>query len=152
MTSDRSVLMYQRLAAICEALRAGPENADSLWQQAARDYATTEAPDAEVKSALDSRDVAAFQKILSDWLSDRKPLPVEDRTLLKRAMKMFRKRMKFTRLDDESRLGVGATTKGESSAIVGIMPPVEHPIEVWDELVRQKRLGDADDGMYGLVD
>ena len=38
----------------------------------------------------------------------------------KRAMKALRKRLKVTRLDDESRLGGDAMTKGERSRITAV--------------------------------
>ncbi len=41
------------------------------------------------------------------------PAAAADADTLRRAMKAFKKRLKLTRLDDESRLGHGAMTKGE---------------------------------------
>jgi len=152
MNEPRNALLYRRLDALCEQLAGQPAASDLLWREAARDYATTEAPDEQVAAALAARDVAAFQKILAEWTADRRPLPIEDRTLLKRAMKAFRKRLKMTRLDDESRLGVGATTKGHQSGVVGITPPHEFPSEVWEELARQGRLKADRHGVYELVD
>lgn len=70
---------------------------------------------------------------------------------LKHAMKAFRKRLKLTRLDDESRLGSRAMTGGRKSSVVAIMPPREYPQAVWDELVRQGRIKPAGNGFYELV-
>ena len=39
---------------------------------------------------------------------------------LKRALKAFRKRLKLTRLDDESKLGGGAMSGGSASSVVAI--------------------------------
>ena len=36
------------------------------------------------------------------------------------------------------------------SAIVGVRPPDTYPQEVWDELVRQKRLIEGRDGVYEI--
>lgn len=63
-----------------------------------------------------------------------------DKELLKRALRAFRKRLKATRLDDESSLRHGALSKGTVSGVVGIRPPVQFPQEVWDELVKQGKL------------
>jgi hypothetical protein len=71
---------------------------------------------------------------------------------LKKALKAFKKRLKLTRLDDESRLGGGHLTKGEGSSIVSIMPPNEFSQAVWDELVRQGKLKKAGYGTYELVE
>ena len=70
---------------------------------------------------------------------------------LKHALKAFRKRLKMTRLDDESKLGHRAMSGGRQSKIVAILPPREYPRAVWDELVRQGRLKNAGQGFYELV-
>jgi hypothetical protein len=70
---------------------------------------------------------------------------------LKAAMKAFRKRLKLTRLDDQSRLGVGPMSSGRESGITAIEPPNQYPRAVWDELVRQGKLKSSDDGLYELV-
>ena len=55
---------------------------------------------------------------------------------LRLAMKAFRKRLKLTRLDDESRMGYGATSSGQESGIVAITPPNQFPKTVWQELAK----------------
>ncbi len=71
---------------------------------------------------------------------------------LKKALRAFRKRLKLTRLDDESRLGHGATSSGGRSGIVAVPPPTQYPQAVWDELVRQGKLRDVRHGLYELTD
>lgn len=71
--------------------------------------------------------------------------------ILKRAMKAFKKRLKLTRLDIESKLGVGPMTGGQSSGVVAISPPDQYPREVWDTLVEQGRLKQTSPGQYELV-
>ena len=71
---------------------------------------------------------------------------------LKRAMKAFKKRLKLTRLDDESRLGYGAMTGGGHSGVVAITPPNQYPKSVWEALADQGRLKRAGHGMYEFVD
>ncbi len=70
---------------------------------------------------------------------------------LKKALKAFKKRLKLTRLDDESRIAGGPMSKGQPSGIVAISPPNQFASVVWDELVRQKKLKPAGRGMYELV-
>jgi hypothetical protein len=70
---------------------------------------------------------------------------------LKRAFKAYKKRLKLTRADDESRLGYGPTSSGGSSGIVAITPPNQYPKALWDELVRQGKLKYAGQGMYERV-
>ena len=71
---------------------------------------------------------------------------------LKSALKAFRKRLKLTRLDDQSRLGVGPMSSGRQSGIVGIMPPEQFSQAVWDELVRQGKLKKVGHQQYELVE
>ena len=71
---------------------------------------------------------------------------------LKLALKAFRKRLKFTRLDDESRLGYGAMTGGGKSGIVAIRPPDQYRSAVWEELVLQGKLKYVGQGLYELTD
>ena len=69
---------------------------------------------------------------------------------LKAAMKAFKKRLKLTCLDDQSRIGVGPMSSGRQSSIVGITPPDQYPQALWDELVRQGKLKGVGGGMYEL--
>ncbi len=71
---------------------------------------------------------------------------------LKSALKAFRKRLKLTRLDAESKLGAHKPmTGGQKSGIVAIRPPNQFPDEVWQELARQGKLKDTGAGFYQLV-
>ncbi len=71
---------------------------------------------------------------------------------LKTALKAYKKRLKLARLDDESRLGYGAMTKGEGSGIIGVRPPEQFPEEIWKALVAKGRLRYAGQGMYEPAD
>ena len=66
----------------------------------------------------------------------------------KRAFKAFKKRLKLTRLDDESRLGRSPLTGGGTCGIESIIPPREFKQEVWDELVKRGQLSCDSDGFY----
>ena len=68
---------------------------------------------------------------------------------LKKAFKAFKKRLKLTKLDEESRLGRSPLTNSYSG-IESIIPPREFPQEVWDELVKQGRLSKDSDGFYRI--
>lgn len=70
---------------------------------------------------------------------------------LKSAMKAFRKRLKLTRLDDESRLTHGPMSGGGQSGVVAITPPSQFSEKVWEELAKQKKLKHVGGGLYELV-
>ncbi len=76
-------------------------------------------------------------------------IPAEE---LRKAMQAFKKRLKLTRLDDESQLGHGPMSKGGNSGVQAIQPPSQFPKAVWDELVRLGRLRYAGHGLYERVE
>src|SRR5947209_13623835 len=71
---------------------------------------------------------------------------------LNAALKAFKKRLKVTQLDEDSKLSQRPTTTGGSSAIVAIEPPNQFGKAVWDELVKQGKLKKAGQGMYEWVE
>jgi len=71
---------------------------------------------------------------------------------LRLAMKAFRKRLKLTRLDDESRMGYGATSSGQNSGIVAITPPNQFSSAVWQELAKQGKLKRDGGGLYSIIE
>jgi hypothetical protein len=77
------------------------------------------------------------------------PIPSQQET--KMALKAFKKRLKLTQLDDQSRIGVGPMSSGRQSGIVAITPPDQFPQTVWDELVRQGKLKCTGQGLYELA-
>ena len=71
---------------------------------------------------------------------------------LKRAMKAFRRRIKLTRLDEESRLGHDPMSRGERSTITGVAAPEQYPAEVWEALVEKGRLRRLGQNLYEIVE
>jgi hypothetical protein len=81
------------------------------------------------------------------------PTPPEQPTKeqLKAAFKAFKKRLKLTQLDEDSRLGRNPLTGGQRTSIVAIAPPNQYPRQVWEELVRQGKLKYVGGGLYELT-
>lgn len=69
---------------------------------------------------------------------------------MKKALKAFKKRIKLTQLDDDSRLGHSPLT-GAKSQIVSIQPPAGFGKEVWEQLADQGFLKRDGIGFYSLV-
>ena len=69
---------------------------------------------------------------------------------MKKAMKAFKKRLKLTQLDDDSRLGRNPLT-GAKSSVVAIVPPAGFGKEIWEELVAAGQLKRDGGGLYALV-
>lgn len=66
-------------------------------------------------------------------------------------MTAFKKRIKLTKLDQESKLGGHRpTTSGKKSDVMGIIPPNQFPREVWEALVKQGKLKNMGGGFYSI--
>jgi hypothetical protein len=70
----------------------------------------------------------------------------------KKALKAFKKRLKLTRLDDESRLGHSPLTGGGRDQIIAIQPPSGFGKDVWEELAEAGFLKRDGGGFYKLVE
>lgn len=70
---------------------------------------------------------------------------------IKRAYQAFKKRLKSTRLDDESRLGYGPMSGGGNSGITAISPPNQYPPAMWQELVKQGKLKPVGHGLFEMT-
>jgi hypothetical protein len=149
MAAPRPTLLWTTLASLVPRLET--EGASSPgWEEARRaaEDATETAPD--LVASLRAQDAPALRAIVAGWESGKRVLPEHDRTVLKHALKAFRKSLKLTRLDEESKIGGGPMSKGRDSGIVGITPPPHYPREIWEELVRQGRLLRQRHGTYEL--
>jgi len=120
------------------------------WEHARSALGPTRAQEPELAKMVDARDDTALRATIEAWLSGKKPLPQQDRDVLRRAMKAFRKSLKVTRLDAESSIGGGPMSGGRHSGIRGMKPPDRYPRAVWDELARQGRLVSAGHGIFEL--
>ena len=144
-------LLSRLLTDVVAQLRLDVEP-DKAWAEADRALAAArEDDDIELFVAIEDRDLDTLRAIVTGWASGERQLAKCDREVLKRALKAFRKRLKVVRLDQESSAGGGAFSAGRESDIIGVRAPDQYPQEVWDELVRQKRLvASRDEGIYEL--
>lgn len=70
---------------------------------------------------------------------------------LKQAYNAFKKRLKLTKLDQESKLGASRPmTSGKKTEGMGIVPPNQFPREIWQELARQGKIKDMGGGFYSM--
>jgi hypothetical protein len=79
------------------------------------------------------------------------PMPHTEEELRK-ALKAFKKRLKLTRLDDDSKLGHSPLTGGSSGKVVSIQPPTCFGREIWEELADKGMLKRDGTGFYELVE
>lgn len=150
MFDPQFALLSRRLAALSAELAADPAN-PSAWGNAEQALGAARAGEPELARIIDAKDAAALRELVDAWTSGKTMLPEQDRALLKRALKAFRKSLKVTRLDEESGIGGRAMSSGRQSSVVGITPPRQFDAAVWDELVRQGRLRGGRNGIYELI-
>lgn len=83
--------------------------------------------------------------------TDANPDGTPTAAVIKLAIQAFKKRLKLTRLDDESKVGRSPMSGGNRSVVAGIQPPDQYPQAVWDHLVKIGRLRKDNQGFYELV-
>lgn len=71
---------------------------------------------------------------------------------MKKALKAFKKRLKLTQLDDESRIGHGPMSGGAKDKVVSMQPPAGFGRQVWEDLADAGFLKRDGVGFYGLVE
>jgi len=69
---------------------------------------------------------------------------------LRKALKAFKKRLKLTQLEEDSRLGRSPLT-GAKTQVLSIQPPTGFGREIWDELADKGYLTRDGGGFYALV-
>lgn len=175
---NRDTMALQNLAEIASELFITDDDekkARKLWKRAAKAAAHTDADPATVEKIVEAKDVRALSRLVNELtaIDHRKPQtppppaaprPVEsrpaeepidptDKEVLKKAMKAFRKRLKLTRLDEESNVNSkNPLSSGRASGIVAITPPNQYPIAVWEALADEGRLKREGKGFYALAD
>lgn len=70
--------------------------------------------------------------------------------VLRDAMKAFRKRLKLTKLDHESKLGRSPLSTGRGADFESILPPHQFPQAVWETLTARGELTSTGRGFYML--
>jgi len=154
--------LVQKVRQIVTDIRkpVGPLELVDAWALAERLMGRMPGVDgAELKRVCAARDIVGLDVMVSRLerpaeapKSEPAALTPEFEAQMESAMRAFRKRLKMTRLSDESKLRGRLTTTGRPSEIDAIRPPSEFPDEVWRALARAGRLKDMKDGFYGLAE
>lgn len=143
-----------RLEELMTAIRGwdDPRRATGEWKQVYRLLQNTELPPGRVTGVVGMRDVPGLAELI-DRLRAPAAKPQDDAPdaeTCRQALRAFRKRLTLTRLDDESKLGRGPLSKSADGG-AAIVPPMEWPESVWNELVRQGSLRYIGHGLYELT-
>ena len=148
----------EKLRQVVDEIQANtdPLKLQGHWDLAVRLISRFPVDQVAAMDAYKAKDFAAFDALVRSVEAppkkdDRTAEPVEVTHEMREALKAFRKRLKLTRLDDESRLGSNKLSGGRHSQIDAIVPPNEYPEKVWKDLARAGVLRHTGQGFYELV-
>jgi hypothetical protein len=143
------------VVAACDAAAAGPQ-----WGAMHKLLLKAKVDPGAIMKLVANRDVAGLGDLVR-WLHGEEvaapvaaaepEVPAVDPEVMRAAMKVFRKRLRYARLDAESRLGVGPMSSGKRSEIDAIEAPREYPMGVWRALVAAGRLRAEGGGFFALA-
>ena len=151
----------QKLRQTVDELRAdaNPLQTQAAWDLAGRLLSRMPVDGDEVSRACVEHDIGALDALVvgleqpkaapKQPVSDADAADVPEREQIA-ALRAFRKRLKLTRIAEESKLGGRQLTGGRSSQIDAIIAPTEFPQPVWDALAKSGRLKDTGQGFYAL--
>jgi hypothetical protein len=144
--------VLDKVRSIAKDLSAGKGSASEHWALAARLLERLTNDQARVKAVVDARDPAGLVALL-DALEQKAAAPKPVREFppaeMDAALRAFMKKLKVSRLADESKLGGRYTSGGRKSNIDAMQPPDEFPPEIWPALARAGKLKDLGGGFYG---
>ena len=148
------------------ALRPELEAGDSgrSWGEAHKLFLKTSIDASRLGPMVIGRDLALFDQLIRSLQGveepeeaiepepegDSEPAPEIPVETLRKAIKAFRRRLKLTKLDMESKLGVGPMSGGRTADFESILPPNEFPAQVWKALAADGRLEATGRGFYKL--
>lgn len=153
MTSDPAIVT--ELDELLTAIQGydDPRRAAGQWKQVYKLLRKTDLPSERVTGVVGMRDLAGLRGMIDqlrapEAAADAPDADAPSPETCKRALRAFHKRLKLTRLDEESQLGRSPLTKGADPGPYAIAPPVEWPDAVWQELTRQGKLRYIGHGLY----
>ena len=136
--------------------RENPMQMLDQWTLAGRLLSRMPTDQAEVTRVVKERDLEALDALVAAIENPAPPTKPDTPEVevthaeMDAALRAFKKRLKLTRLSDESKLGGHYTTSGRESQIDAIVAPAEFEPAVWKALERAGKLKDAGQGFYAL--
>lgn len=148
----RGMNVLQKLRSTAGDLRANKGNTAENWALASRLLSRVSNDAGRIQQIITARDLVGLDALLDaaegKAAEAAAPLPEFSAPDLDAAMRAFHKRIKVSRLADESRLGGRYTSGGRESNIDAIKPPDGFPDAIWQVLARSGKLKDMGGGFY----
>ena len=136
------------------------DEAGSLWGQLHKLFLKSPVEPDVAAQIIMHKDVEELKQVVGQLQHGEKatvesehnelPLPELSHETKKQAMRTFRKRVKFIKLDRESKLGIGPLTTGKEATFDSVEAPHDYPREVWKVLATEGQLIDDGGGFYRL--
>lgn len=148
----------EKVRSLVEEIRShkNPMQVLDHWTLAGRLLSRMPVDQVEVVRAVKARDLDALDALVAS-LEKAPPEPIRPEpdaavspAEMEAALKAFKKRLKVSRLADESRLGGRYTSGGRQSKIDAMEPPREFPPAVWKALEKAGRIVHTGQGFYTL--
>ncbi|MGH7242863.1 MAG: hypothetical protein ACREJD_05540 [Phycisphaerales bacterium] len=145
--------VFDKVRATAKDLRAGRGNAAESWALASRLLERLTNDGARIQQVIQGRDLDGLDALINaidGVVTAAAEAPVQEFPAndLDAAHRAFHKRIKVSRLADESRLGGRYTSGGRHSNIDAIQPPDGFPDAIWQALVRSGKLKDMGGGFF----
>ena len=126
------------------------------WTMLARLLGRMPVDQAQLQRITTERDAIGLDMMIAKledpdaFKTNDEPLPDYPQTELNDALRAFRHRLKFKKLDDESKISQRDVTTGKAANIDSIQPPPasEFDPRIWKALVKAGKLEDAGSGFY----
>jgi hypothetical protein len=146
------------IVSIAEKIQA-VDDPGSLWGELHRAFLkSTVAPSVTAKIIM-HKDIEELQQVILQLQSgsdiqlnksEEVILPTLSHEEQIDALRVFRKRVKFMKLDRESKLGIGPLTTGKDANVDSMMAPHDHPMKVWLALSDAGLLVDDGGGFFHI--
>ncbi len=136
--------------------QSDPVKALESWTMLGRLLGRMPVDQGELKRITQDRDAVGLDVMIAKledpdaFKTKEEPLPEFPQAELNEALRVFRHRLKFKKLDDESKISQRDVTTGKSANIDSIQPPPpsEFDPRIWKVLVKNGKLVDAGSGFY----
>lgn len=155
MDPDAVLRQAEEIRTTLSAEKLGPE-----WGAIQRLLVKAGADVSNVGRAVATRDLDLIDHLIAKMRDPELELPSEEpqvddgveipEDVLRDAMRAYRKRVKLTKLDHESKLARSPLSSGKDADFDAIIPPNQYPPEVWRALVKRGELESTGQGFYKI--